>query len=98
MKEKKNVRTMDVILFVLACFLLIFVSLLLWIYYRTGGIPDTLCTCVFAICGGECGVMGRIKTTKEKQKERQEYLEDRQHEEELQVIGFHTEKEEQEEL
>lgn len=82
MKEKKNIRTMDVVLLVLACFLLAFVLLLLWIYYRTGGIPDTLCTCVFAICGGECGVMGWIKTTKEKQRERQEYLEDRQHEEE----------------
>ena len=70
MKEKRNIRTMDVILLILACFLLVFVSLLLWIYYRTGGIPDTLCTCVFAICGGECGVMGWIKTTKERQRER----------------------------
>lgn len=97
MKEKKNVRTMDVILLILACFLLVFVSLLLWLYYRTGGIPDTLCTCVFAACGGECGIMGWIKTTKEKQKERQEYLEDRQHEEELQKNEGHG-KQEQEDL
>ena len=56
--EKKRIRTMDVILIVIAVFLLIFISLLLWMYYRTGGIPDTLCTCVFGVCGGECGVMG----------------------------------------
>lgn len=69
---------MDIILFVIACFLFVFVGFLLWLYYQTGGIPDTLCTCVFAICGGECGVMGWIKTTKERQRERQYELEDRQ--------------------
>lgn len=75
--EKKRIRTMDVILIVIAVFLLIFISLLLWMYYRTGGIPDTLCNCVFAICGGECGVMGWIKTTKDKQQDRQYEMEDR---------------------
>lgn len=74
---------MDIILFVIACFLLIFVGFLLWLYYRTGGIPDTLCTCVFAICGGECGVMGWIKTTKERQRERMYEMEDRQQQEEI---------------
>ena len=67
--EKKRIRTMDVIL--------VFIALLLWMYYRTGGIPDTLCTCVFGVCGGECGVMGWIKTTKDKQQDRQYELEDR---------------------
>ena len=75
--EKKRIRTMDVILIVIAVVLLIFISLLLWMYYRTGGIPDTLCTCVFGVCGGECGVMGWIKTTKDKQQDRQYELEDR---------------------
>lgn len=81
MKERGNARTMDVILLVIACFLLVFIVSLLWLYYRTGGIPDTLCTCVFAVCGGECGVMGWIKTTKERQRERQYELEDREREE-----------------
>ena len=75
--EKKRIRTMDIILIVIAVFLLIFISLLLWMYYRTGGLPDTLCTCVFGVCGGECGVMGWIKTTKDKQQDRQYELEDR---------------------
>ena len=76
-EEKNKLRTMDVILIVIAVFLLVFIALLLWMYYKTGGIPDTLCSCVFAVCGGECGVMGWIKTTKDKQQDRLYELEDR---------------------
>ena len=76
-RRKKSPGTMDIILFVIAVFILIFVGIMLWMYYKTGGIPDTLCTCVFALCGGECGVMGWIKTTKERYQERQYEQEDR---------------------
>lgn len=76
-KPKKEVGTMNLVLIVIALFLLVFVAVLIVLYYMTGGIPDTLCTCVFAICGGECGVMGWIKTTKERQRERKYELEDR---------------------
>lgn len=75
---------MDVILAVIAVFLLLFIVVMVWLYYQTGAIPDTLCTCVFAACGGECGVMGWIKTTKERQRERSFELEDREHEEKRQ--------------
>lgn len=68
---------MDVILIGLAVFLLVFIVVMLALYYITGGIPDTLCTCVFGICGGECGVMGWIRTTKDKQIDRKYRLEDR---------------------
>lgn len=78
-RQKKEVRTMDVVLVVIALFLLVFVTVLIVLYYLTGGIPDTLCTCVFAICGGECGVMGWIKTTKERKQERKYELEDRKY-------------------
>lgn len=81
--KKKDIRTMDIVLAVMAIFLIMFVGILLVIYYRTGGIPDTLCTCVFAICGGECGIMGWIKTTKERNRERKYQLEDRKYEEKL---------------
>jgi len=80
--KKKKVRTMDVILAVIAAFLLLFIVVMVWLYYRTGAIPDTLCTCVFASCGGECGVMGWIKTTKERQRERTFELEDRKYKKE----------------
>lgn len=75
--DKKKMGTMNIVLIILAIFILIFVGVMLWMYYRTGGIPDTLCTCVFAICGGECGVMGWIKTNKERYRDRQFELEDR---------------------
>lgn len=78
-KEKKPVpkpKTMDVILVVIAAFLLWFTNRMIGLYELTGGVPDTLITCVFAVCGGECGVMGWIKTTKDKQQERKWQLED----------------------
>ncbi len=81
---KKQKRTMDVILILIAVFLLAFIVIMLVLYYITGAIPDTLCTCVFAACGGECGVMGWIKTTKERQRDRRYELEDREHEEQRQ--------------
>ena len=82
--EKKKAGTMDKILIIIALFLLVFITIMIWLYYTTGGIPDTLCTCVFAACGGECGVMGWIKTTKERYRDRQYELEDRKHEEQIQ--------------
>ena len=81
---KKKTGTMDKVLVVIGVFLLVFVVVMLWLFYVTGSIPDTLCTCVFAICGGECGVMGWIKTTKDRHQERQYELEDREHEEKMQ--------------
>ena len=76
--QKEKWKTMDVILVILAIFLLVFVIVMIAIYIRTGGIPDTLCTCVFSVCGGECGVMGWIKTTKDRHLSRQYELEDRE--------------------
>ena len=82
--KKKSIGTMNVVLVIIAVFLLIFVSVMAWMYYMTGGIPDTLCTCVFAICGGECGVMGWIKTSKERYRDREYELDDRRHNEMMQ--------------
>lgn len=80
-KEKNKAGTMNVVLVVIGIFLIAFIVVMLALYYLTGGIPDTLCTCVFAICGGECGIMGWIKTTKEKNQDRKFTLEDREYEE-----------------
>ena len=46
------------------------------LFVRLGTEPATLETCVFAALGGECGVMGWIKTTKERYRERQWQRED----------------------
>lgn len=87
MSDRKIVHTMDVILVIIACFLFAFILVMIWLYYKTGGIPDTLCTCVFGICGGECGVMGWIKTTKERKRDRQYELEDRKDSENIAKSG-----------
>lgn len=70
-------KTMDCILIIVGVLLIIFTFAMIVIYLQTGGIPDTLCTCFFATLGGECGVMGWIKTNKERKQERTWQVEDR---------------------
>ena len=82
--KKKKIKTMDVILVVIAVALLLFTVEMILLYRETGAIPDTLCTCVFAALGGECGAMAWIKTTKERQKDRKWQVEDQDREERLQ--------------
>lgn len=65
-------KTMDLILVLIGITVLIFTITMIWIYLITGGIPDTLCTCFFVACTGECGFMGWIKTAKVRQLEKEE--------------------------
>lgn len=75
-------KAMDVILIIVGIFLTAFTVTMIILFRTCGAIPDTLCTCVFAALGGECGIMGWIKTTKERNKERKWQLEDREAENE----------------
>ena len=83
-KKKTKVRTMDVILVVIAVALVAFTLEMIVLYRETGAIPDTLCTCVFAALGGECGAMAWIKTTKDRRTERVWQLQDQAREEQEQ--------------
>ena len=74
---RKKLKTMDIILVVMAVLLVAFTLKMILVFEQTGAIPDTLCTCVFASLGGECGVMGWIKTTKDKLTDRKWQIEDR---------------------
>lgn len=75
--ENKNyIRTMDLILIVVGILLISFSISMIFLFKKYGATPDTLITCVFATLGGECGIMGWIKTTKEKNKDREWQLED----------------------
>lgn len=76
-KPKKTVGTMNVILAVVGICLLVFTVYMIELYKLYGAVPDTLVTCVFASLGGECGVMGWIKTTKDRNRERKWELDDR---------------------
>ena len=57
-------KTMDFILIVVGISVMIFTGIMIWLYILTGSIPDTLCSCFFLACTGECGFMGWIKTAK----------------------------------
>ena len=67
---EKDMKTMDKILILIGITTVIFTIVMIYLYLTTGGIPDTLCTCFFVACTGECGFMGMIKSTKEKYRER----------------------------
>lgn len=64
--EEKRLHTMDIILVIVGIALLLFTVGMILLFICCGSIPDTLVTCVFAVLGTECGVMGWIKTAKEK--------------------------------
>jgi len=79
-----NRKTMDRILILIGVSVLIFTLAMIWLYLITGAIPDTLCTCFFVACTGECGFMGWIKTAKTRYEEREWQLEDEKRMEERQ--------------
>lgn len=82
-KEKqKSLGMMDIVLIIVGVALLAFTTIMIVLFCLFGTIPDTLVTCVFATLGGECGVLGWIKTTKERHRERNWELEDRKNKEE----------------
>ena len=57
-------KAMDLILVIVGASIVVFTIIMIWLYLLTGAIPDTLCTCFFVACTGECGFMGWIKTAK----------------------------------
>ena len=77
--EKKRMRTMDIVLAIDFAVLIVFTIVMIVIFVNTGSEPSTLITCVFAAGGGEFGVLGWIKTSKEKHADRK-YEEKREEE------------------
>lgn len=84
---RKGIGAMNLILAVVGVTLISFTVAMIQLYRDTGGVPDTLITCVFAVCGGECGVMGWIKTTKERNQDRQWQQEDIQNQKQREASG-----------
>ena len=64
---KKKMGTMDKVLILEGVILVTYTAADLAVFWHTGSEPATLTACVFGVCGFENGVMGWIKTTKEKQ-------------------------------
>lgn len=65
----KKMGTMDKVLIFEAVVLISYTVADLAIFYHVGAEPTTLTACVFGVCGFENGVMGWIKTTKDKANE-----------------------------
>lgn len=90
--RKKRMGTMDFILLIVFLCLMVFTIAMIELFTVYGSVPDTLITCVFATLGGECGILGWIKTTKEKKQDRRWQLADmRREKEEAERIAQQTE-------
>lgn len=82
-KSRKPIGTMNVALVIVCIAAVVFTAVMIYLFMMVGSIPDTLCTCVFAVLGGECGVLGWIKTTKERNQDRKWTVQDRREEQAL---------------
>ena len=90
--RKQRMGTMDFILLIVFLCLTVFTIAMSALSTVYGSVPDTLITCVFATLGGECGILGWIKTTKEKKQDRRWQLADmRREKEEAERIAQQTE-------
>lgn len=77
-EQKSGIGVMDIILIIVGISLLLFTIAMIRLFREYGAVPDTLVTCVFATLGGECGIMGWIKTTKDRNREHKWEQEDRE--------------------
>lgn len=76
LKCKRSPGVMNIVLLITAILLCWFTVEMIQIYLAYGAIPDTLVSCVFMALTGEAGIMGWIKTRKEKYQERRWQKED----------------------
>ena len=72
----KKIKTMDLVLVIVCVLTMAFVCEMIRLFYLYQNVPNQLIICWFALIGGECGILGWIKTTKEHIRERKERLED----------------------
>mgnify|MGYP007070317792 CR=1 FL=1 len=68
-KQKKQRRTLDMILGIVYGSTAAFTVAMIIIFIRCGAVPDTLIQCWFGAVFGEISISGWIKTTKEKKSE-----------------------------
>ena len=64
--DKGKMGVMDKVLILEAVILVSYTVADLAVFWHTGSEPSTLTACVFGVCGLENGVMGWIKTNKDK--------------------------------
>ena len=65
-RDTPKMGVMDKVLVLEGVILVAYTVAALAVFWHTGGEPSTLTACVFGVCGLENGVMGWIKTNKDK--------------------------------
>lgn len=65
-RDTQKMGVMDKVLVLEGVILVAYTVAALAVFWHTGGEPSTLTACVFGVCGLENGVMGWIKTNKDK--------------------------------
>lgn len=69
-------KTSNVVLVIVGILTVAFIIEMIHMFYLFQNVPNQLIICFFSLVGGECGVLGWIKTAKVKHVERQQQLED----------------------
>jgi hypothetical protein len=77
--NKKKMNKMDLYLLIDLSLIVIFTSIMIWVYLKTFAVPDSVVVAVYGILGGECGLLAMIKNRKEAEETRRMELEDRKY-------------------
>ncbi len=70
----KKLNKIDVTLILVGITTVIFIAVMIWLYIKTGAVPDSLVAGYFAAVFGEVSICGWIKNIKEKAKKVEEEL------------------------
>lgn len=73
-----KIGTMDLILVIIGISIALFTLKMIQLFEQYMAVPESLVTCFFALCGGECGVMGMIQNSKNRKQERSWQMEDQE--------------------
>lgn len=75
--------TLNIILCLVGAFFVWFNWQMICVFRECGSIPESYACAVVAATIGECGICGWIRTNKDRQRDREYELQDREHNEEL---------------
>lgn len=72
-----KLNKIDIFLAAVFALVIAFVIAMIVVFARYQSVPDSLVAGVFGLAGGECGILGWVKSSNEKTRQRQWEVEDR---------------------
>lgn len=78
-----KINKIDIFLATVFLLVVAFIIAMIVLFVRYQSVPDSLVAGVLGLAGGECGILGWIKSSKERKRERRYELEDRKYQEKL---------------